>query len=201
MERVEGGVRGWGGKDCGAKCFSRKPGPWLTPIGIPVRRVPTKDGGKGTSIGRKARDRDQAPRSERKPGTTPPAPNHPVPRLKEPPTLTKAKSQPKACAATTKKPTGQSQQSAQSPMPTRQAGQQNTSHTNTGAKTTEPRQATVLPEPTPHILPYIGRGTVKTTNPKHTSPTRNHPAVKQTPPQYKAEKRDATAEPSDAIYL
>ncbi|MEQ2278476.1 hypothetical protein XENORESO_019355 [Xenotaenia resolanae] len=30
----------------------------------------------------------------------------------------------------------------------------------------------------PHILPYIGRGTVKTTNPKHTPPTRNHPADK-----------------------
>ncbi|MEQ2249287.1 hypothetical protein ILYODFUR_027740 [Ilyodon furcidens] len=36
---------------------------------------------------------------------------------------------------------------------------------------------------TPHILPYIGRGTVKTTNPKHPPPTRNHPADKQTPPQ------------------
>ncbi|MED6256289.1 hypothetical protein ATANTOWER_023370, partial [Ataeniobius toweri] len=51
---------------------------------------------------------------------------------------------------------------------------------------------------TPHILPYIGRGTIKTTNPKHTPHTRNHPADKQTPPQYKAEKRDGTAEPSDA---
>ncbi|MEQ2301390.1 hypothetical protein AMECASPLE_035324, partial [Ameca splendens] len=29
---------------------------------------------------------------------------------------------------------------------------------------------------TPHNLPYIGRGTVETTNPKHTPPTRNHPA-------------------------
>ncbi|XP_047223822.1 pollen-specific leucine-rich repeat extensin-like protein 1 [Girardinichthys multiradiatus] len=51
---------------------------------------------------------------------------------------------------------------------------------------------------TPHILPYIGRGMVKTTNPKHTPPTRNHPADKQTPPHYKAEKPNATAEPSDA---
>ncbi|KAK5619278.1 hypothetical protein CRENBAI_018128 [Crenichthys baileyi] len=51
---------------------------------------------------------------------------------------------------------------------------------------------------TPHILPYIGRGTVKTTNPEHTPPTRNHPADKQTPPQHEAEKPDATAEPSDA---
>ncbi|KAK5619822.1 hypothetical protein CRENBAI_006779 [Crenichthys baileyi] len=51
---------------------------------------------------------------------------------------------------------------------------------------------------TQHILPYIGRGMVKTTNPKHTPPTRNHPADKQTPPQYKAEKPDATTEPSDA---
>ncbi|KAK5613556.1 hypothetical protein CRENBAI_019818 [Crenichthys baileyi] len=52
---------------------------------------------------------------------------------------------------------------------------------------------------TPHILPYIGRDTVKTTNPEHTPPTRNHPADKQTPPQYKPEKPDATAEPSDAL--
>ncbi|KAK5606577.1 hypothetical protein CRENBAI_018364 [Crenichthys baileyi] len=51
---------------------------------------------------------------------------------------------------------------------------------------------------TPHILPYIGRGTVKTTNPKHTPSTRNHPSDKQTPPQYEAEKPDATAEHSDA---
>ncbi|MEQ2256836.1 hypothetical protein ILYODFUR_028201, partial [Ilyodon furcidens] len=51
---------------------------------------------------------------------------------------------------------------------------------------------------TPHILPYIGRGTVKTTNPKHRPPTRNQPADKETPPLYKAEKPDATAEPSDA---
>ncbi|KAK5616586.1 hypothetical protein CRENBAI_006131 [Crenichthys baileyi] len=62
----------------------------------------------------------------------------------------------------------------------------------------EPSQAMVPPELMPHILPYIGRGTVKTTNPKHTPPTRNHPADKQTPPQCKAEKPGATAEPSDA---
>ncbi|XP_047230912.1 extensin-like [Girardinichthys multiradiatus] len=42
------------------------------------------------------------------------------------------------------------------------------------------------------------RGTVKTTNPKHTPPTRNDPADKQTPPQHKAEKPDVTTEPSDA---
>ncbi|KAK5598416.1 hypothetical protein CRENBAI_011869, partial [Crenichthys baileyi] len=41
---------------------------------------------------------------------------------------------------------------------------------------------------TPHILPYISRGTVETTNPKHTPPTRSHPADKQTPPQHKTEK-------------
>ncbi|MEQ2265761.1 hypothetical protein XENORESO_012187 [Xenotaenia resolanae] len=70
------------------------------------------------------------------------------------------------------------------------------------AKMTEPSQAAVPPRAnataTPHSLPYIGRGTVKTTNPTHTPPTRNHPADKQTPPQYKAEKPDAIAEPSDA---
>ncbi|KAK5617644.1 hypothetical protein CRENBAI_002380 [Crenichthys baileyi] len=49
----------------------------------------------------------------------------------------------------------------------------------------------------PYILPYIDRGTVKTTNPKHAPPTRNRPADKQTPPQYKAEKADATTEPSN----
>ncbi|MED6250271.1 hypothetical protein ATANTOWER_028197 [Ataeniobius toweri] len=36
------------------------------------------------------------------------------------------------------------------------------------------------------------------TNPKHTPPTRNHPADKQTPPQHKAERPNATAKPSDA---
>ncbi|MEQ2292758.1 hypothetical protein AMECASPLE_026176 [Ameca splendens] len=51
---------------------------------------------------------------------------------------------------------------------------------------------------TPHILPYIGRGTSKTTNPKHTPPTRNHSADKQTPPQFKSKRPNATAEPSDA---
>ncbi|MEQ2238611.1 hypothetical protein ILYODFUR_034912 [Ilyodon furcidens] len=50
--------------------------------------------------------------------------------------------------------------------------------------------------PTPHILLYVGRYTGKITNPKHTPPTRNHPADKQTPLQ--AEKPDATAELSDA---
>ncbi|KAK5604548.1 hypothetical protein CRENBAI_015580 [Crenichthys baileyi] len=64
--------------------------------------------------------------------------------------------------------------------------------------------AKLLPPPqanataTPHILHNIGRGTVKTTNLKHTPPTRNHPADKQTPPQYKVEKPDATDEPSNA---
>ncbi|MEQ2284727.1 hypothetical protein AMECASPLE_024497 [Ameca splendens] len=51
---------------------------------------------------------------------------------------------------------------------------------------------------TPHIIPYIGRGTVKTTNPKHPPPTRNHPADRQTPPQHKAQNPNATTEPSDA---
>ncbi|MEQ2281707.1 hypothetical protein AMECASPLE_033166 [Ameca splendens] len=38
----------------------------------------------------------------------------------------------------------------------------------------------------------------RTTNPKHTEPTRNHPANEQTPPHYEAEKPNASAEPSDA---
>ncbi|KAK5607771.1 hypothetical protein CRENBAI_012066 [Crenichthys baileyi] len=40
---------------------------------------------------------------------------------------------------------------------------------------------------------------MKTTNPKHTPSIRNHPADKQTPPQYKTEKTDATAERSNAL--
>ncbi|KAK5607409.1 hypothetical protein CRENBAI_024811 [Crenichthys baileyi] len=58
------------------------------------------------------------------------------------------------------------------------------------AEKTEPSQAVVPPKAnataTPHILPYIGRRTVKTTNSKHTPPTRNHPADRQTPLQHKA---------------
>ncbi|KAK5614665.1 hypothetical protein CRENBAI_006255 [Crenichthys baileyi] len=42
------------------------------------------------------------------------------------------------------------------------------------------------------------RDTVKTTNAKHTPPTRNHTTDKQTPPQYKAEKPHAITKPSDA---
>ncbi|MED6259215.1 hypothetical protein ATANTOWER_018803 [Ataeniobius toweri] len=61
------------------------------------------------------------------------------------------------------------------------------------AKQKRQSQTVVPPEPTPYILPYIGRGRVKTTNPKHTPPTRNHSAHKQTPSQYKAEKPDANA--------
>ncbi|MEQ2206385.1 hypothetical protein XENOCAPTIV_028721 [Xenoophorus captivus] len=51
---------------------------------------------------------------------------------------------------------------------------------------------------TPHILSYISRGTLKTTNPKHTPPTRNHRADKQTPPKHKAKRPNATAQPSNA---
>ncbi|XP_047246486.1 basic proline-rich protein-like [Girardinichthys multiradiatus] len=46
--------------------------------------------------------------------------------------------------------------------------------------------------------PPASRGTARTTNPKHTEPTRNHPANEQTPPLYEAETPDASAEPSDA---
>ncbi|XP_047226608.1 proteoglycan 4-like [Girardinichthys multiradiatus] len=45
--------------------------------------------------------------------------------------------------------------------------------------------------------PPTSRGTARTTNPKHTEPTRNHPANEQTPPQYEAETPDASTEPSD----
>ncbi|KAK5622121.1 hypothetical protein CRENBAI_009961, partial [Crenichthys baileyi] len=48
-----------------------------------------------------------------------------------------------------------------------------------------------------HILPHVSRDTVKTTNPKHTPFTRNHPADMETPPQFKAKKPDATIKPSD----
>ncbi|MEQ2293547.1 hypothetical protein AMECASPLE_034674 [Ameca splendens] len=115
MEWAEGGVQGSGGKDWGAKCSPRKPASRLTPIGTPVHRVPTREGGIGTSIERKARDRDQAPRTDRKPGPTPPVPpgNHPNPQtpIPSPDTqsparrshqLTTKTSQPEACAASTK---------------------------------------------------------------------------------------------------
>ncbi|MED6269635.1 hypothetical protein CHARACLAT_001584 [Characodon lateralis] len=59
MELAEGGVRGWGGKDWGANRSPREPAPRLTPIGTPVCRVPTKEGGIGTSAGQKTRDRFQ----------------------------------------------------------------------------------------------------------------------------------------------
>ncbi|MED6295475.1 hypothetical protein CHARACLAT_032232 [Characodon lateralis] len=68
---------------------------------------------------------------------------------------------------------------------------------NNGAKP-DHRSPRASPTGTPHILLCIRRGTAKTTNPKHTQPTRNHPANEQTPPQYEAEKPDARAEPSDA---
>ncbi|KAK5603373.1 hypothetical protein CRENBAI_008975 [Crenichthys baileyi] len=64
------------------------------------------------------------------------------------------------------------------------------------AKTIEPSQATVFPEPTPQQHHTSFR--TSTTNPKNTPPTRNHPADNQTLPQYKAKKPDATAEPSNA---
>ncbi|MEQ2216898.1 hypothetical protein XENOCAPTIV_024835, partial [Xenoophorus captivus] len=57
-----------------------------------------------------------------------------------------------------------------------------------------PRASTTA---TPPILLCIRRGMARTTNPKHTEPTRNHPANEQTPPQYEAETPDASAEPSD----
>ncbi|XP_047245507.1 extensin-like [Girardinichthys multiradiatus] len=62
----------------------------------------------------------------------------------------------------------------------------------------EPDRKSASATATPHILLFIRRGTAKTTNPKHTQPTRNHPANEQTPPQYEAEKPDASAELSDA---
>ncbi|MEQ2159696.1 hypothetical protein GOODEAATRI_025693, partial [Goodea atripinnis] len=58
-----------------------------------------------------------------------------------------------------------------------------------------PRASTTA---TPPILLCIRRGTARTTNPKHTEPTRNHPANEQTPPQCEAETPNASAEPSDA---
>ncbi|KAK5603581.1 hypothetical protein CRENBAI_004522 [Crenichthys baileyi] len=102
--------------------------------------------------------------------------------------------------------TGQSQPSTQSPMagtrPQPQPERENHQHPCQPSRNDRAKPSCSSPRAnataTPHILPYIGRGTVKTTNPKHTPPTRNHPADKQTPPQYKTEKPDATAEPSDA---
>ncbi|MED6275209.1 hypothetical protein CHARACLAT_024227 [Characodon lateralis] len=69
-------VWGWGGKDWGAKCSPRDPAPQLTPIGTSICRVPTKEGGTGTSTGPEARDRHWALRTHLKLGPTPPAPRN-----------------------------------------------------------------------------------------------------------------------------
>ncbi|MED6242953.1 hypothetical protein ATANTOWER_012549 [Ataeniobius toweri] len=81
----------------------REPAPWLIPIGIPVRRVPTKEGGIGTSTGQKTRHRCLRPKPRPKTGTNTPStpleppkpsnpdpqPRHAVHRLKKPPTPNK----------------------------------------------------------------------------------------------------------------
>ncbi|MEQ2242302.1 hypothetical protein ILYODFUR_034477 [Ilyodon furcidens] len=56
-------------------------------------------------------------------------------------------------------------------------------------------RANVTATVTPYILLYVCRDIAKTTNPKHTPPTRNHPEDKRAPPQYKAEKPDSTTKP------
>ncbi|KAK5610579.1 hypothetical protein CRENBAI_002929 [Crenichthys baileyi] len=70
------------GRTEGAKCFPREPALWLTPIGTSVCRVPTKEGGLGSSTGPKARDNHRAPRTNRKPGPTTPASPRPAQTLK-----------------------------------------------------------------------------------------------------------------------
>ncbi|KAK5622050.1 hypothetical protein CRENBAI_011551 [Crenichthys baileyi] len=65
-------------------------GPRLTPIGTPFRQAPTKDEGIGTSIGRKVRDRDHAPRTDRKPGPTPKSPKPATSALQHPHTEARA---------------------------------------------------------------------------------------------------------------
>ncbi|KAK5600794.1 hypothetical protein CRENBAI_009956, partial [Crenichthys baileyi] len=59
-------------------------------------------------------------------------------------------------------------------------------------------RANTIATATPHIHPYICRDMLKTTNPKHTPPPRNHPANKPTPPQYNAEKPNATTKHTEA---
>ncbi|KAK5619686.1 hypothetical protein CRENBAI_009321 [Crenichthys baileyi] len=154
MEWAEGGVWGWGGKDWGTKCSSRKPAPRLNPIGTP--------------------------------------PRHPVPRPKTPPTPNK------------KEPAGSARSNDQECSPTKEKRADQPAHHNHkmphkgGHMINMPNHPrTRRAEPTEHPVPDVW-GTVKTTNPKRTPPTRNHPADKQTPPQYKVEKSDATTKPSDA---
>ncbi|KAK5605691.1 hypothetical protein CRENBAI_007643 [Crenichthys baileyi] len=99
MEWAEGGVWGWGGKNWGAKCSPREPGSPANPNRHPVLRFPTKERSIGASTGPKARDRQQAARTDQKPGPKLPAspprnrpnplnpdsqPRHPVPRPKKP---------------------------------------------------------------------------------------------------------------------
>ncbi|MEQ2307700.1 hypothetical protein AMECASPLE_020946 [Ameca splendens] len=150
MEWAEGGVRRCGAKDWGAKCSPREPAPRLTPKGTPVRRVPTRDGGIGTSIGpRHPITRPKEPLPPKKEASRKCAqhrprvqPNH---RKKSRPagpaqpqyaTHRRAHNQhaqppPNHGAEPTEDPVPNTQH--QTPATTRQAGQQNTSHTNTEA--------------------------------------------------------------------
>ncbi|MEQ2316297.1 hypothetical protein AMECASPLE_031176 [Ameca splendens] len=81
MEMAEGGVRGWGGKDWGAKRSPREPAPRLNPIGTPVCQVPTKEGGIGTSTGQKLgtgnRPREPTENWDQRPPTPSPEPPRP----------------------------------------------------------------------------------------------------------------------------
>ncbi|KAK5618925.1 hypothetical protein CRENBAI_007682 [Crenichthys baileyi] len=51
MEWAEGGVWGWGGKGWGGNVLSQGASSPADPIGTPIHRVPTKEGGIGTSTG------------------------------------------------------------------------------------------------------------------------------------------------------
>ncbi|KAK5604706.1 hypothetical protein CRENBAI_012446 [Crenichthys baileyi] len=215
-----------GREGLGAKRSPREAAPRLTPLGSPVSRVPTKDGGIGTSIGQKAGDEDQALRTDRKLGPTP-----------QPPSGTTQTLRPRSPAPTPYPPPEEARKRADEPawhnqnMPHKGGHMTNMPyHPRThGAEPTEcpvpdarhrtaattspasqrtaqkghstPSKEVALPPETqnhqhpcqpskndvakprfpratapPHIILYIGEGTVKTTNPKHTPPNRNHPA-------------------------
>ncbi|MED6256290.1 hypothetical protein ATANTOWER_023371 [Ataeniobius toweri] len=93
MEWAVGGVRGDREERTGGQnVLPKGPSSPAYPTGAPVRQVPTKDGGIGTSIGGKATDRDQALRNNRKPEPTPPAPprKHPNPQTPIPGPVTQS---------------------------------------------------------------------------------------------------------------
>ncbi|MEQ2314738.1 hypothetical protein AMECASPLE_015221 [Ameca splendens] len=140
--------------------------PRLTPIGT-VHRVPTKEGGIGTSTGPKARDRHRVPRTDRKPGPPPPPPHedptdpqqreaHATTTKTAAPFKKKKQNTPHKGGHMTTMPNHRTHgaEPTERPVPdaqqwtaakTRQAGKQKSSHTKT--------EAANKPHPTQNVMP------------------------------------------------